>query len=103
MLPEATPGTEPSWFGFPLSVRADAPLDRNAVIERLEARKIATRLLFAGNLTRQPAYLEVERRTPVPLTNTDFVMTNAFWIGVYPGLTQPMIDYVLEVLHEVAR
>ncbi len=103
VLPEATPGTEPSWFGFPLSVSADAPLDRNAVIERLEARKIATRLLFAGNLTRQPAYLQVERRIPVPLTNTDFVMTNAFWIGVYPGLTQPMIDYVLEVLHEVAR
>jgi len=103
VLPEATLGTEPSWFGFPLSVRADAPLDRNAVIERLEARKIATRLLFAGNLTRQPAYLQIERRTPVPLTNTDFVMTNTFWIGVYPGLTQPMIDYVLEVLHEVAR
>jgi CDP-6-deoxy-D-xylo-4-hexulose-3-dehydrase len=103
VLPEATAGTDPSWFGFPLSVRADAPLDRNAVIERLESRKIATRLLFAGNLTRQPAYRDVLHRTPVPLTNTDFVMTNTFWIGVYPGLTEPMIDHVLEVLHEVAR
>jgi CDP-4-dehydro-6-deoxyglucose reductase, E1 len=103
VLPEATRGSEPSWFGFPLSVRTDAALDRNAVIRRLEARKIATRLLFAGNLTRQPAYAGVERRTPVPLTNTDFVMTNTFWIGVYPGLTEAMIDYVIDVLHEVAR
>ena len=102
VLPEPTPGTDPSWFGFPLSVRADAPLDRNAVIARLEAAKIATRLLFAGNLTRQPAYRDVEQRTPVSLENTDFVMTNTFWIGLYPGLTPPMLEYVLEVLHEVA-
>ena len=102
VLPEATPGTDPSWFGFPLSVREDAPLDRNAVIARLEAGKIATRLLFGGNLTRQPAYRDVEYRAPVPLTNTDFVMNNMFWIGVYPGLSQPMIDYMIEVLHEVA-
>ncbi len=65
VLPEATPGSDPSWFGFPLSVRADAPVDRKAVTETLERRKIATRLLFAGNLTRQPAYSEVEHRTPV--------------------------------------
>jgi CDP-6-deoxy-D-xylo-4-hexulose-3-dehydrase len=103
VLPEPTAGTDPSWFGFPLSVRADAPLDRNAVIARLEAAKIATRLLFAGNLTRQPAYRHVEMRTPVSLANTDFVMTNTFWIGLYPGLTPPMLEHVLEVLHEVAR
>jgi CDP-6-deoxy-D-xylo-4-hexulose-3-dehydrase len=103
VLPEATPGTDPSWFGFPLSVREDAALDRNAVIERLEAARIATRLLFAGNLTRQPAYREVAYRTPVPLTTTDFVMNNTFWIGVYPGLTDPMLEYVIDVLHEVAR
>jgi CDP-6-deoxy-D-xylo-4-hexulose-3-dehydrase len=102
VLPEATAGSEPSWFGFPLSVRADSPVDRKAVTETLERRKIATRMLFAGNLTRQPAYSEVERRTPVPLTNTDFVMTNTFWIGVYPGLTKAMIDYVIDVLHEAA-
>ncbi len=102
VLPEPTAGTDPSWFGFPLSVRADAPIDRNAVIARLEAARIATRLLFAGNLTRQPAYRDVEQRTPVSLANTDFVMTNTFWIGLYPGLTPPMLEYVLEVLHEVA-
>lgn len=101
ILPEPTPGTEPSWFGFPLAVREGAPVTRNDVIARLESRKIATRLMFAGNLTRQPAYLDVEHRTPVPLTNSDFVMTNAFWIGVYPGITPSMIDFVLEVLHEV--
>jgi CDP-4-dehydro-6-deoxyglucose reductase, E1 len=103
VLPEPTAGSDPSWFGFPLSVRAEAPIDRNAVIARLEAAKIATRLLFAGNLTRQPAYRDVEQRTPVSLANTDFVMTNTFWIGLYPGLTPPMLEYVLEVLHEVAE
>jgi CDP-6-deoxy-D-xylo-4-hexulose-3-dehydrase len=101
VLPEATAGSDPSWFGFPLSVRDDAPFDRNAVIDLLESRTIATRLLFAGNLTRQPAYRDVVHRTPVPLTNSDFVMTNTFWLGVYPGLTQPMIDHVLDVLHEL--
>jgi CDP-6-deoxy-D-xylo-4-hexulose-3-dehydrase len=102
VLPEPTPGSDPSWFGFPLSIREDAPLDRNAVIAKLEGARIATRLLFAGNLTRQPAYRDVEQRTPVPLTNTDFVMSNTFWIGLYPGLTPPMLEYVLEVLHELA-
>jgi CDP-6-deoxy-D-xylo-4-hexulose-3-dehydrase len=101
VLPEATAGSDPSWFGFPLSVRDDAPFDRNAVIDLLESRKIATRLLFAGNLTRQPAYRDVVHRTPVPLTNSDFVMTNTFWLGVYPGLTQPMIDHMLDVLHDL--
>jgi CDP-6-deoxy-D-xylo-4-hexulose-3-dehydrase len=103
VLPEPTAGTDPSWFGFPLSVRADAPIDRNGVIARLEAARIATRLLFAGNLTRQPAYRDVQQRTPVSLANTDFVMTNTFWVGLYPGLTPPMLEHVLEVLHEVAR
>jgi CDP-6-deoxy-D-xylo-4-hexulose-3-dehydrase len=103
VLPEPTAGSDPSWFGFPLSLRAGAPIDRNAVIARLEAAKIATRLLFAGNLTRQPAYRHVEQRTPVSLATTDFVMTNTFWIGLYPGLTPPMLEYVLEVLHEVAE
>jgi CDP-6-deoxy-D-xylo-4-hexulose-3-dehydrase len=102
VLPEPTLGTDPSWFGFPLSVREEAPIDRNAVIARLEAARIATRLLFAGNLTRQPAYRDVLYRAPVPLETTDFVMTNTFWIGLYPGLTPPMIAYVLDVLHEVA-
>jgi CDP-4-dehydro-6-deoxyglucose reductase, E1 len=103
ILPGATPGSDPSWFGFPLAVRPGGPLARNAVIEYLETRKIATRLVFAGNLTRQPAYREAHFRVAGTLENTDFVMNHAFWIGVYPGLTAPMLDYILETFHGMAR
>ena len=99
ILPEATPGSDPSWFGFPIAVRPGGPLSRNAVIQHLEERKIATRLLFAGNLTRQPAYQDVHYRIAGTLENTDFVMNNVFWIGVYPGITREMLDYVLETFH----
>jgi CDP-6-deoxy-D-xylo-4-hexulose-3-dehydrase len=102
ILPEATAGSDPSWFGFPIAVRADGPLKRNAVIEQLERKKIATRLLFAGNLTRQPAYQDARFRVVGGLENTDFIMNNVFWIGLYPGITGPMLDYVLEALHEIA-
>jgi len=101
VLPEATPGSEPSWFGFPLAVRAEAPLTRNQVIHELESRKIATRLLFGGNLVRQPAYRDAPHRIAAPLTNTDFVMNQVFWIGVFPGLTMPMLDYMVEVFHGI--
>ncbi len=103
LLPEATPGSEPSWFGFPLAVRPTAPFTRNQVIRALESRKIATRLLFGGNLVRQPAYQNAPHRIAVPLTNTDFVMNQVFWIGVYPGLTPPMLDFVVEVLHGMVQ
>ena len=96
VLPEATPGSEPSWFGFPIAVREGAPFGRNRIVEFLEERKIATRLLFGGNLMRQPAYRDVPARAGAPLENTDFVMRNVFWIGVYPGIGPAMIDYVLE-------
>jgi CDP-6-deoxy-D-xylo-4-hexulose-3-dehydrase len=99
ILPEATPGSDPSWFGFPIAVRPGGPLTRNAVIQHLEQRKIATRLLFAGNLTRQPAYQDVRFRTVGSLENTDFTMNQVFWIGVYPGIQPAMIDYVLETFH----
>jgi len=103
ILPEATLGAEPSWFGLPLAVRADAPVTRNQVIRHLEERKIATRLLFGGNLVRQPAYGGAPHRIAAPLTNSDFVMNQVFWVGVYPGLTPPMIDYMLETLHAVTK
>jgi CDP-6-deoxy-D-xylo-4-hexulose-3-dehydrase len=103
ILPEATPGSEPSWFGFPIAVRPGAPFTRNQVIAYLEQRKIATRLLFAGNLLRQPAYRDVPHRVVGTLENTDFVMNNLFWIGVYPGITTEMLDYVLETFHNVGR
>ena len=103
ILPEATPGSEPSWFGFPLAVRADAPVTRNQVIRELESRKIATRLLFGGNLARQPAYQDAPIRIATPLTNTDFVMNQVFWIGVFPGLTSGMIDFMLEVFQRIVQ
>ncbi len=101
ILPEATQGSDPSWFGFPIAVRPGGPLARNAVIEYLETRKIATRLLFAGNLIRQPAYRDVRFRVASHLSNTDFVMNNVFWIGVYPGITPRMLDYILETFHNL--
>jgi CDP-4-dehydro-6-deoxyglucose reductase, E1 len=96
ILPEATPHSEPSWFGFPIAVRPEAPFTRAELIRHLESRKISTRLLFGGNLLRQPAYQGVPHRAPVPLTNTDFVMNQVFWIGVYPGISGSMLDYILE-------
>lgn len=99
ILPEPTPGSDPSWFGFPLAVRPDAPFTRESLIERLDAHKISTRLLFGGNLTCQPAYRNCQFRVVGELKNTDFAMNQVFWLGVYPGLTQPMIDHILETVH----
>ena len=101
ILPEATANSDPSWFGFPISVRPGAPFTRNAVVRYLNEKKIATRNLFAGNLVRQPAFRESEHRVAAPLVNTDFAMERLFWIGVYPGLSESMLDYMLETLHEI--
>ena len=103
ILPEATPHSDPSWFGFPIAVRSDAPITRHQLITALDERKIGTRLLFGGNLTRQPAFLDVPHRIVGTLDNSDFVMNQVFWIGVYPGLTPAMLDYTLEMLHVCAR
>jgi CDP-6-deoxy-D-xylo-4-hexulose-3-dehydrase len=94
MLPEATPGSDPSWFGFPIGIREGAPFRRDQLTRALEEQKIGTRLLFGGNLLRQPAYTGCEHRVIGDLQNTDFVMNNVFWIGVYPGLTREMLDFV---------
>ena len=102
LLPEATPGSDPSWFGFPLGVREDAPFTRDDLVKRLEDHKIGTRLLFGGNLVRQPAYAGMDYRVIGDLKNTDYVMRNVLWVGVYPGLTKPMLDHVAEVIGEVA-
>jgi CDP-6-deoxy-D-xylo-4-hexulose-3-dehydrase len=94
MLPVATEGADPSWFGFPLGVRADAPFTRDQLVRALEAEKIGTRLMFAGNLLRQPAYQDIKFRQIGDLPNTDYVMRNVLWLGVFPGLTRPMLDHI---------
>lgn len=103
LLPEPTPNSDPSWFGFLLTVRPDAPFSRNELIGYLEAHKVATRLLFGGNLIRQPAYQHVPHRVVGDLTNTDIVMNQTFWIGVFPGLTPQMIDYVIATFGDFLR
>ena len=103
ILPEATAGSEPSWFGFPIAVREGAPFTRNQVSGELESRLIATRLLFGGNLVKQPAYQDVSRRIASPLTNTDFTMNQVFWIGVFPGLRPEMLDYIVESFHIICN
>ncbi len=101
ILPEPTPNSEPSWFGFPIGIRPGAPFTRNQAIAHLEGRKIATRLLFAGNLLRQPAYQNIQHRVVGSLENTDFIMNNVFWVGVFPGLTPDMINYMVEIFHQI--
>jgi CDP-4-dehydro-6-deoxyglucose reductase, E1 len=103
ILPQATPNSEPSWFGFPLAVRPDAPFTRDQAVRYLESKKIATRLLFGGNLLRQPAYRNIEHRVIGDLKNADFVMNQVFWVGLYPGLTQPMIDFVIHTIRDFCR
>jgi CDP-6-deoxy-D-xylo-4-hexulose-3-dehydrase len=100
LLPEATPHSEPSWFGFAVTVREDAPFTRRALIQHLEERRIGTRLLFGGNLLRQPAYRDIRHRVVGELVNTDVVMNQTFWCGVYPGITDVMVDYVAESIRE---
>jgi len=95
ILPKATPKSDPSWFGFPLTVKENAGFARNDIVTHLERKKIATRPLFAGNIARQPAYSDVPHRIVGDLTNTDLVMNNTFWVGVYPGLTNEMMNYVI--------
>ncbi len=100
ILPEATPRSDPSWFGFALTVRENAPFSRRDVIEYLASKKVATRLLFGGNLTRQPAYQGRPFRVASPLQTTDTVMTRTFWIGVYPGLSTEAVGYMVDWLRE---
>ena len=100
ILPRATPKSDPSWFGYPITLDPEHPVDRNALMRFLDDRKIGTRLIFAGNLLKQPAYRDVDFRVVGDLTNTDIVMNRSFWVGVYPGLTEPMLDYVADSITE---
>lgn len=100
LLPEATPNSEPSWFGFPIFVRESAPFTRDELVHHLNDQKIGTRLLFGGNLLRQPAYRNINHRVVGDLKRSDDVMHRVFWIGVYPGLTEAMLDYVAETIQK---
>ena len=103
MLPEATPGSTPSWFGFALTVRDDAPFSRFDLVTHLEDRRIGTRQLFGGNLLKQPAYEGIPMRVHGDLKNADVITNSTFWIGVYPGLSAEMIDYMVETIHDYVR
>lgn len=99
-LPEATPGSEPSWFGFPLILKDSAGVKRADLINFLEQNKIGTRLLFAGNLTKQPYMAGRNFRVSGSLTNTDVVMNQTFWLGTFPGLGEPQLDFIADKLEE---
>jgi len=100
LLPEATPKSDPSWFGFCITVKPDAPYTCGGLVDFLESRKIGTRRLFAGNLTRHPAYVDKPHRVVGDLTNSDIITENTFWVGVYPGLTEEMLEYVVTSVKE---
>jgi CDP-6-deoxy-D-xylo-4-hexulose-3-dehydrase len=103
ILPEATPRSRPSWFGFPITVRDDAPFKRDALTRHLEQHKIATRLVFAGNLIRQPYMKHQNYRVHGGLQTSDQIMTSAFWIGLFPGLGRDHLAYTVETLRKFVR
>ena len=96
LLAKATPNSEPSWFGFPITLDPKIGINREDLLRYLDSKLIGTRLMFAGNILKQPAYKNVDFRVVGDLTNTDIIMNRSFWIGVYPGLTKEMLDYVIE-------
>lgn len=100
ILPVATPKSDPSWFGFPITLEPSHHVVREELLRFLDSRKIGTRLLFAGNLTKQPAYRNIDFKIVGNLSNTDIIMNRTFWVGTYPGLTEPMLDYVAESIIE---
>ena len=100
ILPTATKESNPSWFGFPITVRDNSPKNRNEIVQILNDKGIGTRLLFAGNLIRQPAFIDAPRRVVGDLKYTDQVMKDTFWIGVWPGLTENMLEFVANALRE---
>jgi CDP-6-deoxy-D-xylo-4-hexulose-3-dehydrase len=99
-IAKASPHSDPSWFGCPITLDPKHPVNREELLRFLDSRKIGTRLLFAGNILKQPAYKDIDFRVVGDLTNTDIVMRRSFWVGVYPGLTKPMLDYVIDSISD---
>jgi CDP-4-dehydro-6-deoxyglucose reductase, E1 len=97
IMPKATEKSEPSWFAFPITIKKDVNINRNDLVQYLEENKIMTRLLFGGNLTKQPAYKNVKYRKASGLYNTDYIMNNTFFIGIYPGLYEVHMNYIIDI------
>ena len=102
-LPEATPGSDPAWFGFPLTIREDVPLTAKDMQIKLMERKIDSRRMFGGNLLRQPAYKNIEYRVIGNLKTTNLIHDKGFWLGVWQGINDDMVDYMIEAIHELSR
>ena len=107
ILPEPTPGSDPSWFGFLITVRENAGFTRDQLVKHLEANKIQTRMLFAGNLVKHPCFDEMRKagkgyRVAGKLPGTDAILSRTFWVGVYPGMTAAMIDYMAAKIEKIA-
>lgn len=103
VLPQATEHSDPSWFGFPILVKENSPFTRNDAVNYLEKNKIATRMLFGGNLTKQPAYQGIKFKVVGGLQNSDLIMNNLFWIGVYPGITKKHIEFINNIFDEMIK
>jgi CDP-6-deoxy-D-xylo-4-hexulose-3-dehydrase len=100
ILPVATKNSNPSWFGFPITLREGGSEKRDALIRHLESHKIATRLLFGGNLLKQPYMKNRQYRLPGDVPNSDIVMNSCFWVGVYPGLTEAQLSFIIDKLKD---
>ena len=100
ILPEPTKDSNPSWFGFPITLREGGAERRNALIQHLESNKIATRLLFGGNLLRQPYMKHREYKTVGKMINSDIVMNSTFWVGLYPGLKEQHLQYTIDMFKQ---
>ena len=103
ILPKIEPKADPSWFGFLITVRKDAGFTRDEIVKYLENNRIATRMLFAGNIIRHPSFKDIKYRIYGNLNNTDFITNNTFWLGVYPGLSSEMIEYIINKIEEFIK
>jgi len=103
ILPEPTPNSDPSWFGFPLTIRKGAGIERDNLVKHLNESKIGTRLLFGGNLLKQPYMLGRQYRTSGDITNADIVMNDTFWVGVYPGLNEVSLSYIVDSIEKFVK